>query len=350
MYRYVVEWKLALPLHPEFRTLPMLFYVPPLLPVVATAQEGGAYRLADDLFSSLENARLPIRYMAGLLAAGNEEPVTAAYKKLIAVRLFKRAQAVGDVTDDQAAAALADAGMTAQEAEAIYRLTALATYEERFVIPPMAREVAIEAVTDPFEHKSRRASAFAGPPGAVRSAWPTTATAICTGSLPISWSTQPRPWPGRRRRPQQAAGIAQAAALLTEFCSFVEQASPARLEELYTGTFDLQAVCYPYVGYHLFGDSYKRGMFMAQLNAGYRERGFSAGNELPDHVAVILRFLASGPGGRVQPGAARRRADPGRWTRWLKAFGDQSDNPYAGVIRALLLVLRGPDDQARGKE
>jgi nitrate reductase beta subunit len=163
VYRYVVEWKLALPLHPQFRTLPMLFYVPPLLPVVATAQEGGAYRLADDLFSSLENARLPIRYMAGLLAAGNEEPVAAAYRKLIAVRLFKRAQAVGDVSDEQAAAALAAAGMTAQEAEEIYRLTTLATFEERFAIPPMGREVAIEAVTDPFEHKRQAGAGYRRP-------------------------------------------------------------------------------------------------------------------------------------------------------------------------------------------
>ena len=163
VYRYVVEWKLALPLHPQFRTLPMLFYVPPLLPVMATAQEGGTYRLADDLFSSLESARLPIRYMAGLLAAGNEEPVTAAYKKLIAVRLFKRAQAVGDITDDQAAAALAEAGMTGPEAEAIYRLTALATFKERFAIPPMAREAAIEAVTDPFEHKREAGAGFRRP-------------------------------------------------------------------------------------------------------------------------------------------------------------------------------------------
>ena len=33
VYQFVNKWKLALPLHPEFRTLPMLFYVPPLGPV-----------------------------------------------------------------------------------------------------------------------------------------------------------------------------------------------------------------------------------------------------------------------------------------------------------------------------
>jgi nitrate reductase beta subunit len=163
VYRYVREWELALPLHPEYRTLPMLFYVPPLLPVVASAQEGGAYRLAPDLFSSLEYARLPIRYMAGLLAAGNEEPVIAAYRKLIAVRLFKRAQAVGDVFSSQVTQALTQAGLDEPAAEAIYRLTALSTYQERFVIPPMAREQAIEAVTDPMAHRQEAGFGFRRP-------------------------------------------------------------------------------------------------------------------------------------------------------------------------------------------
>jgi nitrate reductase delta subunit len=154
-------------------------------------------------------------------------------------------------------------------------------------------------------------------------------------------------------------GVAQAAALLHEFHSFVEQASPARLEELYTGTFDLQAVCYPYVGYHLFGDSYKRGMFMAQLNAGYREKGFSTGKELPDHVAVILRFLASVPeaerNGTTAPDDEFGQALLGEGlipalNKMARAFDDQSDNPYAGVLRALLLVLHSPSDQVTGKE
>ena len=154
VYRYVKEWELALPLHPEFRTLPMLFYVPPLLPVMSSVQEGGAQRLAGDMFSSLESARLPVRYMSRLLSAGNDEPVTATYRKMIAVRLYKRAETVGDVSESQVAAALAGAGLSAQEAEAIYRLTSLASYQERFFIPPMAREAAIEAVTDPQVHQA----------------------------------------------------------------------------------------------------------------------------------------------------------------------------------------------------
>ena len=153
VYRYVKEWELALPLHPEFRTLPMLFYVPPLLPVFSSAQPGGAQRVAGDMFSSLESARLPVHYMANMLAAGNDELVTAVYKKMIAIRLYKRAESVGDVSRSEAEAVLAAAGLTPVAAEAVYRLTSLPTFEERFVIPPMGRELAIEAVADLQQHK-----------------------------------------------------------------------------------------------------------------------------------------------------------------------------------------------------
>jgi nitrate reductase beta subunit len=160
VYRFVCEWKMALPLHPEYRTLPMLFYVPPLLPVAGAIQPSGGYMLADELLSSLEYARLPIRFMAGLLAAGNEDVVRAAYKVLIAVRLFKRAQAVGDVFGQQVAQALAEAGLDEHSAEAIYRLTALATYQERFAVPPLAREQALEATKSPMVHRQEAGFGF----------------------------------------------------------------------------------------------------------------------------------------------------------------------------------------------
>ncbi len=154
VYRYVKEWELALPLHPEYRTLPMLFYVPPLLPVLNATQSSGTQRVETDLFSSLENARVPVRYMSRTLAAGNDELVIKSYQKMIAVRLYKRAQTVGDVTVEEANAALAKAGMDAEEAEAIYHLTSLPTYQERFMIPPASREGDIEETYDPQQRKA----------------------------------------------------------------------------------------------------------------------------------------------------------------------------------------------------
>jgi nitrate reductase molybdenum cofactor assembly chaperone len=79
-----------------------------------------------------------------------------------------------------------------------------------------------------------------------------------------------------------------------------------RLQEIYASTFDVNPACCLYVGYQLFGDSYKRGAFMARLSGEYRARGFDTGRELPDHLSVMLRFIADelecGPSG-LQHGA-----------------------------------------------
>ncbi len=137
----------------------MLYYVPPMLPVLAKVRDG-KYDVAGadsegltPLLSSLEEARVPMRYMAQLFAAGNEDVVTEVYRKLIAVRVYKRAGTVGDITQDEARRALEVGRLTAEEAEAIFRLTALPSFDERFVVPPLGRETAIEQTEDPYTHK-----------------------------------------------------------------------------------------------------------------------------------------------------------------------------------------------------
>jgi len=163
VYKYVKEWRLALPLHPEFRTIPMLFYVPPLLPVMASI-EHGKYRSSHDFFSSLESARLPVKYLAQLLSAGDEEVVLKVYKKLLAIRLFKRSETVGDIHAEEARTAIEEAKMTPEEVEAIYRMTSLAAHEERFVIPPFLREMAIGSVTNPQTRKEHVGIGYIRPP------------------------------------------------------------------------------------------------------------------------------------------------------------------------------------------
>ncbi|MBI4543551.1 MAG: 4Fe-4S dicluster domain-containing protein, partial [Gemmatimonadetes bacterium] len=166
VYRFVKQWKLALPLHPEFRTLPMLFYVPPMLPVLATAQEG-RYEVAGaraeglvPLLSSLERARMPLRYLARMFAAGDEEVTAAVYRKLIAVRIYMRSRSVRDVPDAEVQLALRLGDTDPEEAEAIFRLTSLPTFEERFVVPPMARETAVEQTLSPSSHKPEAGFGF----------------------------------------------------------------------------------------------------------------------------------------------------------------------------------------------
>ncbi|MDM8558926.1 nitrate reductase subunit beta [Candidatus Parabeggiatoa sp. HSG14] len=157
VYRFVKEWKMALPLHPEFRTLPMLFYIPPLLPVLGYVdKDKGVYDVdAKDYFGSLEKARVPMQYLASLFTAGNEGQVREVLEKLLAVRLFKRAEQVDDISKELVDDMLKKTGLTAETCEEIYRLTSLATYDDRFAMPPMHREYVTELTKgDPYEFKA----------------------------------------------------------------------------------------------------------------------------------------------------------------------------------------------------
>jgi nitrate reductase beta subunit len=142
-----------------------------MLPLLARVRNG-AYELGpvDDgelrpLLSSLERARVPLAYMASLFSAGNMEAVAAVYRKLIAVRIFMRSKRVNDVPAAEVEDALRAGRTTADEAEAIFRLTAMPTLEERFVVPPLGREMAIEATMDPFTHKREGGFGFRAAPG-----------------------------------------------------------------------------------------------------------------------------------------------------------------------------------------
>jgi len=126
--------------------------------------ERDKYDLDGDPFGDPATGRLPIRYFAALLAAGNEEPVKAAYRKLLAVRLHRRSETVGDVAPEVLERALATAGSCMGEAEDIYRLTTLAGFRERHVVPPFMREMAIEAAADPQKRKGETGTGFSRPP------------------------------------------------------------------------------------------------------------------------------------------------------------------------------------------
>ncbi len=90
-----------------------------------------------------------------------------------------------------------------------------------------------------------------------------------------------------------SSAVPGAAPLIRAFRSFAEETPPGRLEEVYTGIFDLNPMWYPYVGYHLFGESYKRSTFLLALRERYRAQGFELGRpELADRLSVVLRFVA----------------------------------------------------------
>jgi nitrate reductase beta subunit len=154
VYKFVKEWKLALPPHIEFRTMPMLYYVPPMSPVMVQRDDDTVSSVSGEFFHDIEQSRVPLQFMANLFGAGHQGKVVYALKKQKAVRTYRRAKTVGDITMDIAEKMLREADCTVEEAEGIYKLTSLCTFEERFVIPPMHREEAIEMMRDPQEHKT----------------------------------------------------------------------------------------------------------------------------------------------------------------------------------------------------
>jgi nitrate reductase / nitrite oxidoreductase, beta subunit len=138
----------------------MLFYVPPMSPVMAQKDGDIISHTSQDLFHDIDQARVPMQYLARLFGAGHEAKVRYALRKQKAVRIYRRAVTVGDVTWETVDRMLREADTTREEAEAIYRLTSLCTFDERFVIPPMYREEAIEMMQDPLEHKQMAGFGF----------------------------------------------------------------------------------------------------------------------------------------------------------------------------------------------
>ena len=133
VYQLAKVFRVALPLHPEFRTMPMVWYVPPLSPVVDRLVETGHDgESAASLFGAIEALRIPVEYLAELFTAGDPAPVTAVLRKLAAMRSFMRDVTLGREPDE---AIPASVGMDTERIVAMYRLLALAKYDERYVVP-----------------------------------------------------------------------------------------------------------------------------------------------------------------------------------------------------------------------
>ena len=135
VWKMAMEWRIAFPLHPEYRTLPMVWYVPPLSPIQSSAQAGQIG--VDGEMPDVRSLRIPIRYLANLLTAGKEEPVATALERMLAMRGYMRAKTVDGVIDMDIAKRV---GMTPAQVEEMYQLMAIANYEDRFVIPTSHRE------------------------------------------------------------------------------------------------------------------------------------------------------------------------------------------------------------------
>jgi nitrate reductase beta subunit len=140
VYKMAVDWKVAFPLHPEYRTLPMVWYVPPLSPIQHAAAVGALETDGD--MPDVSSLRIPVRYLANMLTAGDEAPVRLGLERMLAMRAYMRARSIDGRIDHGLAQRV---GLSATQIEDMYRYMAIANYEDRFVIPTTHREWAEDA-------------------------------------------------------------------------------------------------------------------------------------------------------------------------------------------------------------
>jgi len=114
--------------------------VPPLSPITAAANAGQVGTNGE--IPDVNQLRIPVKYLANLLTAGDTAPVVRALERMLAMRAYMRAKHVDGETN---LAALKQVDLTQAEVEDMYHVMAIANYEDRFVIPSTHREYAENA-------------------------------------------------------------------------------------------------------------------------------------------------------------------------------------------------------------
>ncbi|MCL4764929.1 MAG: nitrate reductase subunit beta [Hyphomicrobiaceae bacterium] len=135
VYKMAKEWRVAFPLHPEYRTLPMVWYVPPLSPIQHAAETGVIASLHG--MPDISSLRIPLRYLANLLTAGDVAPIRRCLERMLAMRSYMRRKQLDGMLD---LGVLEQVGLTQRQVEEMYRYMAIANYEDRFVIPTSHKE------------------------------------------------------------------------------------------------------------------------------------------------------------------------------------------------------------------
>ena len=134
----------------------------------------------------------------------------------------------------------------------------------------------------------------------------------------------------------------EAAPPMRQFMEKISRLTRAELEEQYTRGFDLAPQAVPYLSVYLFGpEGTQRGPFMAGLNGAYAEAGFDAGQELPDHVSLVLRFLPQAGDEDYEALRAWCLLPPVR--QMARDLG-RAANPYGHLVHSLAAFLAAPSD------
>jgi nitrate reductase molybdenum cofactor assembly chaperone len=126
--------------------------------------------------------------------------------------------------------------------------------------------------------------------------------------------------------------------LANDFVRAVRNISLSELQELYTRTFDLNPACALEVGYHLFGENYKRGEFLANLRETEAPFDLGQAQQLPDYLPVLLRLLPKLEDQELRTSLIAECLIPAI-EKMLTTFKD-AGNPYRLLLVTVVTTLR----------
>ena len=137
--------------------------------------------------------------------------------------------------------------------------------------------------------------------------------------------------------------------MLEPFRTFVANSEVTELEELFTRTFDMNPLTCLEVGWHLYGEDYKRGEFLVKMRQALAQYHLPESEELPDHMSHCLQLLA-----RMEPEEAPVLAE-GYLLPALKKIltGLKPENPFRGLLEgleSLFVDLIGPGSGFTSRE
>lgn len=78
---------------------------------------------------------------------------------------------------------------------------------------------------------------------------------------------------------------------LERFTAHIREKPLSFQQEYYISTFDVQAMCFLDIGYVLYGEDYRRGIFLVNIKKEQIKAKNDCGSELPDHLPNILTLL-----------------------------------------------------------
>jgi len=126
--------------------------------------------------------------------------------------------------------------------------------------------------------------------------------------------------------------------VLGEFRFRIATLSLSEAQELYTRTFDLNPICALEIGYHLFGENYKRGEFLASLRETEAPFDLGQQNQLPDYLPILLRLLTRLKDEDLRSSLINECLIPAL-DKMLSSL-KESDNPYRFLLGALRTTLQ----------